>query len=606
MVSGFLITAIVKRQLTDGSFSFTSFYFRRAKRLLPAAYVTFAITLAVAPLFLTTTGLVDLSKQLAGAVTFTANMVLWRQTGYFDEAAALKPLLHVWSLSIEEQYYLLLPAFLVMSPRRFWLPVFVVATTVSLVLCLLMVPGRPAAAFYLLPTRGWELGLGTIGALLPLTARRFFTNRWLVWAAVGVIVLTPVMTSTSPHPGSGALLIGLSTLVVLLAEDKDLNGNAITHFLAKVGTISYSLYLVHWPLFAFANNAYVTPIPVTVRWALAGGSISLGYLLYRFVERPLRTSNARPTAATVTAALAASLMMALGAYLVSNFAASPTPQEDALRSNVGMHHTCAAASDFRPTALCQTSSSPRTLLWGDSFAMHLAEGIRTTSSSGLVQATKEVCGPILGIAPYSRTGQYNRKWADDCISFNASVLKFLQRTAEIDLVVLSSAFTQYVGEGEWGALFQITDNRSFDTIPPGTQLDVTVGSMHATIDAIRALGKRVVIVAPPPRGNFDVGRCLERTMGNKVVAGAPDSLCRITTETYQTQNAQVRSLLARISVEANIQVIYFDKLLCDDRFCQTRLDGIPLYVDGGHLTYDGSRAIARHVKLGELLQATAK
>lgn len=120
VVSGYLITGIVRKGIEQGTFSFSRFYFRRAKRLLPAAYVTFLATALLSVLFLTRPEMRDFTRQLLGAVTFTGNIALWRQTGYFEGAAELKPLLHVWSLSIEEQYYLLLPAALVLIPQRFW------------------------------------------------------------------------------------------------------------------------------------------------------------------------------------------------------------------------------------------------------------------------------------------------------------------------------------------------------------------------------------------------------------------------------------------------------------------------------------------------------
>src|SRR5690348_9810931 len=121
VVSGYLITGLVKEGIEDGTFRFSYFYFRRAKRLLPAAYATFLIVALVAPSVLDAQELRDLTRQLFGAVTFTANFVLLFQSGYFSSAAELKPLLHTWSLSIEEQYYLLLPAFLVFTPRKYWI-----------------------------------------------------------------------------------------------------------------------------------------------------------------------------------------------------------------------------------------------------------------------------------------------------------------------------------------------------------------------------------------------------------------------------------------------------------------------------------------------------
>src|SRR5688500_736851 len=120
VISGFLITGTIRKAIERGDFSFREFYFRRAKRLLPAAYVTFAFTALLGFFLLDAVEWRDFTRQLAGAVTFTGNFVLWQQTGYFEGAAAFKPLLHVWSLAVEEQYYLLLPAALIMVPQRYW------------------------------------------------------------------------------------------------------------------------------------------------------------------------------------------------------------------------------------------------------------------------------------------------------------------------------------------------------------------------------------------------------------------------------------------------------------------------------------------------------
>ena len=156
VISGFLITHLVKSGLERGDFSFSEFYFRRAKRLLPAAYVTFFVTALLAPFFLGSIEMSDFRMQMLGAVAFIGNIVLWQQSGYFGGAAEFKPLLHVWSLAIEEQYYFILPAFLFFLPRRFWKPVTAFVLVFSLALCLFLVQKKASATFFLLPTRAWN------------------------------------------------------------------------------------------------------------------------------------------------------------------------------------------------------------------------------------------------------------------------------------------------------------------------------------------------------------------------------------------------------------------------------------------------------------------
>jgi peptidoglycan/LPS O-acetylase OafA/YrhL len=154
VLSGYLITRLVATAIERGDFSLKEFYFRRAKRLLPSAFVTFACSAALAPWFLNQLELRDFAPQLVGALTFTANFVLWQQTGYFEGAGDLKPLLHIWSLAIEEQYYFLLPTFLLFARPSRWLAWTVGLFAASLTLCVVGGVVKPIATFYLLPTRG--------------------------------------------------------------------------------------------------------------------------------------------------------------------------------------------------------------------------------------------------------------------------------------------------------------------------------------------------------------------------------------------------------------------------------------------------------------------
>lgn len=171
VISGFLITTLVASGIDRGTFRLRDFYFRRAKRLLPAAYVTFAVTAVLAPWVLNQQELRDFAAQMVGAVTFTGNIVLWQQTGYFSGAAHLKPLLHVWSLAIEEQYYFLLPAALLFIKPTRWLAGAVILAALSFGLCIVGEMLAPSPTFYLLPSRVWELLIGSIGALWVLRGR---------------------------------------------------------------------------------------------------------------------------------------------------------------------------------------------------------------------------------------------------------------------------------------------------------------------------------------------------------------------------------------------------------------------------------------------------
>lgn len=156
VISGFLITHLIKTEIDSGKFHLPRFYWNRAKRLLPAAYVTFFFIAILSPFILNNTALDGLRAQMIGAVTFTSNIILWRQSGYFTADAGLQPLLHTWSLAIEEQFYLILPAILLITPRRLWLKATIIALIAGITLCFITVQFKPSISFYLLPFRAWE------------------------------------------------------------------------------------------------------------------------------------------------------------------------------------------------------------------------------------------------------------------------------------------------------------------------------------------------------------------------------------------------------------------------------------------------------------------
>jgi peptidoglycan/LPS O-acetylase OafA/YrhL len=245
VISGYLITDLICRRIDDQRFSFGAFYWQRAKRLLPAAYVTFMVTTVLSCLLLTRLELQFYLQQLIGAATFTANFVLAQRDSYFDSAATLKPLLHAWSLSVEEQYYLLAPALLWLVPKRGRRPMVLGFLIASLVLCFLLTRSKPSFAFYLLPARAWELSIGSLIAIWPVLHRRSRVRTIGGTVAALVLVLISLLPLDSVHPRTDALLVCLATAIVIISRPTVLNSGLLASGLARVGDISYSLYLAH-------------------------------------------------------------------------------------------------------------------------------------------------------------------------------------------------------------------------------------------------------------------------------------------------------------------------------------------------------------------------
>jgi peptidoglycan/LPS O-acetylase OafA/YrhL len=605
VVSGFLITGLIGRAIADGSFRFGEFYFRRAKRLLPAAYVTFAVTSVCAAMLLDLREWQDFSRQLAGAVTYTANFVLWRQTGYFEGAAALKPLLHVWSLSVEEQFYLLAPAGMVLLPRRFWLGAAACVCAASFLLYLWCAPRDPSAAFYLLPTRAWELALGSLAALLPWNERARKVMVLLSLPALLALLLVPVSSAALP-----ALLklpvVCIATFIIIARTAEYDSRSPLVTALARVGDASYSLYLVHWPILALLNNVAIGD-PGIGRLSgvgllvAVGAAFALGYVLHRYVEVPMRRMPLRPTRRVLLPAFAASLLLATLPLAVSArtwTGSSAVDFAELRRDNLGFGQACEYDIAYRPRSECQSGPAPGLFVWGDSFAMHLVPGLVATSQGGVAQATKSVCGPFLGLAQV--TAEYPRDYAEHCIAFNDSVLEYLAHTPSVRVVVLSSPFYPYFDPER--RLLQRLQGKLVER-EPGEE--IAIAAMRDTVARLRAAGKRVLVVAPPPSSGIDMTHCLERkSNGSRFTSHVTD--CSIPAAAYLASKARTLDFLARLETQANVPVLRFDPLLCTASRCLTELDGVVLYRDEGHFSQAGSLAVARRMRLGEKVGRVAR
>jgi len=615
VVSGYLITSLIATSLRRGDFRLTDFWFRRAKRLLPAAYFTFLATSLLAPWFLNQQELRDYASQVVGAVTFTANIVLWQQTGYFQGASELKPLLHTWSLSLEEQYYLLLPMLLLFVRRERWLHAILIALSASAVLCIAAVLVKPVATFYLLPTRAWELLIGSAGAIW--VQRRSQGNlrsdsrlvHALFWPSVAAILVLPILPVVGPHPGASAALICAATLIVILRNHQAAAGFAPARFLARIGDISYSLYLVHWPILALLKNAWVGPeaqLPLWVRLVAIAGSIVLAALMYRYVENPVRRASFTFSGRVLARTLAASIVLMSMAPAAMYATKSSVDFGHLNRPNFGLSPNCEYTVSFAPKPECRTADTPELLVWGDSYAMHLVPGlVQQSTLGGLLQATRSACGPTLGLAPKRIENPdpalaYDHAWAMRCIEFNRSVLEHVRKDPNIRTVVLASRFGQYVDGAGWVLVAEKPgDRQTFKE-----SVDETRDALLQTVAELRAAGKKVSIIGPPPSAEFNIGACWERALTGRFAFGG-DMRCMIDADEYRRRSARVSGLLDQLE-QAGVHVIRFDSILCDERTCQTRVDDTLVYRDRGHLSHAGSVLLAQRMGWGADIRANAR
>lgn len=295
VISGYLITSIILADMQSGHFSILGFYERRARRILPALFCLLAVTVAIAPFLLLPKELADFSQSVTHVVLFVSNVYFYNNTGYFDTAAELEPLLHTWSLAVEEQYYIVFPVILLILwrwNRALILPVLSAIAVASLAYSQREISSNVYAAFFLAPSRIWELLAGALVASHGHRIRSFpALAQWGSLAGL-VLILYAVLFygNSTPFPGLHALIPVIGTaLVIQFASPATWIGRALgSKALVGIGLISYSAYLWHQPLFAFARRESIAEPSVAVFAVLTLATLGLAYVSWRFVERPFR------------------------------------------------------------------------------------------------------------------------------------------------------------------------------------------------------------------------------------------------------------------------------------------------------------------------------
>ena len=303
VISGYLITTIIISEMAEGKFSIINFYERRARRILPALFFVMATCLPFAWLWLTPSDLKDFGQSLVAVSTFSSNILFWLESGYFASAAELKPLLHTWSLAVEEQYYILFPIFIMLAWRlgiKWVLILLSIVFFISLGVAQWGAYNKPSASFYLLPTRGWELLVGVFAAFYLNYNKHLESqtlNQILSLIGFGMIAYSIIaFDKTTPFPSLHALIPTIGTsLLILCAVPKTLMHNILSlKIIVGIGLVSYSAYLWHQPLLAFARHRLLGDTSNVIVIALCMVSFVMASFSWRFVEEPFRNKNIIP------------------------------------------------------------------------------------------------------------------------------------------------------------------------------------------------------------------------------------------------------------------------------------------------------------------------
>lgn len=607
VISGYLITTLILIEKEAGKFTIANFYERRIRRILPALTVLMLAVLPFAYFWMLPGQLEEFSQSLVAVSLFFSNVLFWQQTGYFETATELKPLLHTWSLAVEEQYYLFFPLFINITWRlgkRIMLIALALLGLASLLMAQWASQSYPDLAFYLIPTRLWEILIGSLVAFYLLGRNQDVSTKqnstFLAEQIFSILGLALILFSiiffdeNTPYPSFYTLAPTMGTaLLILFGSENTLSGALLSNkFLTGIGAISYSAYLWHQPLFAFAK---LTSFEAPSNWLmleLSTLSLALAYLSWKYIESPFR-DKARYSrtrifqyAAVVTIFIAS---IGTAGYLKKGFGARIAPNgmtfAELGQTTQGVVGLSANCDSFEVLKKCRTSGKPEILVWGDSFAMQLVPGILASNPDvKMIQRTKTACGPVIGLAQIN--SRYSPKWGDGCIRFNESVIEWLKSNSSVHYAVLGSPFVQYFSENN-----KLLVNGKI--IP--MDKTVVLSSFEETLKTLSDMGIRPVVFAPPPSVNEDIGNCLVRN----AFYGGDEFDCRVKVSEYKEVKKEILDFLAVI--ERKYRVIYMSDYLCDDVYCSTELDGVFIYGDRAHLSTAGSTYLGKKMNFYDLI-----
>ena len=624
VISGYLISGIILKGVAAQNFSLADFYARRIKRIFPALLLVLLTCAGLGWFVLFTAEYSQLGEHIVSASAFLLNFELWREAGYFDYSATLKPLLHLWSLSIEEQFYIVWPAFLLLLSRSRWnfLLVISVVAAASFVFNVVLVGSDAVATFYMPLTRAWELMLGSLLACLELLpglsirsglarfiARRLpaITMSWLreFCALAGAAMIGFAIFSvdrTNSFPGWWALLPTLGTfLIVLAGMDAWFNRQVLARkSLVFVGLISYPLYLWHWPLLSFAwLNANGDP-PRSLRLAIVAVSFVLAWLTYVLLERRIRVT--RTMVPVISLGVIACLVAGLGFSIVraGGFASRSINANQVTASDIDPElitkfyqgqTPCFGKignPDFPFVCDRNSGSDPEIAVLGDSHAWALYPGIVSALPQHSMMRVGGCAFPSLGLTVFNKN--INQFCGPDS---NRKQLQLILETKSITTVILSFRGAIYTTGKGFGSGPRESDI-NYTISGSGNQGDAQDLASHVKtgvstmIDALEAAQKRVVFVSDVAELGFDIPACISGRLFDK--PKFPE--CRIPKSAVDARRKEYVAVIEALKLlHPRLSVFDAMNVLCDEAYCYGGRDHRYFYIDDNHLSIYGSSVV---------------
>ncbi|MCP4412549.1 MAG: acyltransferase [Gammaproteobacteria bacterium] len=582
VISGYLMTSIIYKEVLNGKFSYAKFYERRARRIFPALYFIIFISIFPAWFLLVPDDFVDFSDNVIGAVTFSSNIILWLQSNYFDQVAELKPLLHTWSLSVEEQYYVFLPILLILIhkiARKLMLLSIFTILVLSLVLSQWGAYSTPTANYYLLPTRAWELFIGSFVSILLYTGKlekykTFIFEKSRVIGTIGLIlIMVPVVLydSDTPFPSLWTLPPTLGTALIIICS----NPNTLTYkilsskILVGIGLISYSAYLWHQPVYAYTRQQpYFDPSQNLLLIAFLV-SLIFAFISWKFVEQPFRNKTRISTRSIWTFSVVGALGFIIFGLLSSknngfenrfdlrepltkNTFDLPKKSNGWCFYSVDTNQSLSLGKEALNCHVGDVDSTKQLLLFGDSFA-------------GMYEPFWDVVGEHLSVDIHSVTTNWCHPSLSDSFWWNQETRakeqcdinrEFVQDNVQnYDAVIISAVWLRLENEGVLKEIYEFIN--------------------YVT----REKRLKIIIMPQPPKvSRQSVLRSVY--YGGEVQYEGSD-------EKVRTINSDLKAISSK-----NKNVLYLERESLFSTLSESKLlytnDSLPYSWDGGHLSIYGS------------------
>jgi peptidoglycan/LPS O-acetylase OafA/YrhL len=617
VISGYLIGGHIFSEIREGRFSFARFYQRRVKRILPAFYVVLCFTMAAGLFLLSPVELVDCSKSAIAAVLSASNVYFLRYSNYFQSSSALNPLLMTWSLAVEEQFYLVIPLLMLAVAkirRGVLLPAILSICALSFWFAWHQVHIAPDRAFYLLPSRAWELGVGVAWAVGEAMLKRTIVRpRWARAASLCgmAAMLAPMffLKSTMPFPGPSAVASVLGTALLIGCPSSWINRKILSMpWLVFVGRISYSWYLWHWPLMAFLRVASGGPLPPAAAAIAAALSFTLAVLCYYVIEQPFRKSKQAPAPLFLHYTGVGLALVVVLAFLWKDHGLPgrfpDMNQEQATRDSNCMVDYGRSTPNFSALCYAAQDRSPAVVLWGDSHSAALAPALKAEVESRgdrFIEFSKSSCLPLVGVAKFV---PQHPSVVEECVEFNRIVLETILGDSRISTVILAGRWADPFLDGNVEPLLNVSLAREHRSPPTSDEANLFVDALSKNIAALEAAGKHVVVVNDIPNFDFDplvsertAHIPVRRTIASWMAQGnGTPGLARASfVDAAARSDAALETIHSRFQ---NVELIDLKPMLCDDGgLCAYMHGGRMLYSDGQHLTPDGAFYALRGVSL---------